>query len=193
MSQQPPATPPQKKRVKKRAPPPTGPLMVRVTAFDFMFNSLEGQPMPLALWRGHPLLIVNTASRCGFTPQYKELQALWERYRERGLVVIGVPSGDFGKQEFGKAAKIREFCTKRYDVTFPLTEKTKVFGFGKHPFYKWAGRWAGFIGSPKWNFHKYLITPEGLMYDWFMPFTSPLSPQVVNAVEFLLSPQRPVA
>lgn len=175
------------KKKKSAAPPVEQP--VRLTAFDFSFTGLEGQSMPLSVWAGRPLLIVNTASRCGFTPQYEELQQLWQKYRDRGLVVIGVPSNDFGKQEPWQEDKIRSFCTKRYGVDFPLTEKTKVSGFGKHPFYKWAGRWAGFIGSPKWNFHKYLVSPEGYMYDWFAPFTSPLAPQVTASIESLLPPQ----
>lgn len=158
----------------------------RLNAFDFEFTGIDGNPMPLAIWTGRPLLIVNTASKCAFTPQYKELQELWMRYRDRGLVVIGVPSDDFGGQEPWKEEKIKAFCTKRYEVDFPLTAKTKVFGIGKHPFYKWAGKWAGFVGSPKWNFHKYLISPEGYMYDWFLPFTAPLAPQVTHAIESLL-------
>lgn len=164
------------------APPPP----LRLTAFDFIFPGPNGAPMPLNIWRGQPLLIVNIASRCGFTPQLKELQELWERYRNRGLVVIGVPSNDFGRQEPLTDAKIPVFCSKNYGVTFPLTGKCSVFGFKKHPFYRWAGDWAGFIGSPKWNFHKYLVSPEGYMYDWFLPFTSPLSGGVTDAIESLL-------
>lgn len=176
---------------KKKQPVEQAPEFVtrRINAFDFTFTALEGLPMPLSVWAGRPLLIVNTASKCGYTPQYKELQELWQTYRDRGLVVIGVTSNDFGGQEPWGEEKIRAFCTKRYGVDFPLTAKTRVFGLGKHPFYKWAGRWAGFLGSPKWNFHKYLIGPEGYMYDWFLPFTSPLAPQVTSAIESLLPPE----
>lgn len=182
-----------KKTEKKSSKPAktakTAPQLRPVVAFDFSFVSPEGMAMPLAAWQGRPLLIVNTASQCGFTPQFKELQELWTRYRDRGLVVIGVASNDFGKQEPLPDDQLRGFCTREFAVDFPLTGKTKVFGFGKHPFYKWAGRWAGFIGSPKWNFHKYLVAPEGFMYDWFLPTTSPLEPQVTQAVERLLEGQ----
>jgi len=162
------------------------PLLRRLTAFDFSFEALEGGALPLAQWAGRPLLIVNTASRCGFTPQYQELQELSQRYRDRGLVVLGVPCDDFGGQEPLGAEKIRDFCSKRYGVDFPLTAKTKLTGFKKHPFYRWANGWAGFIGSPKWNFHKYLVSPEGYMYDWFLPTTSPLNERVTGAIESLL-------
>ncbi len=171
---------------KKTKQAPKTPPLRPITAFDFSFNTPEGLVLPLANWQGQPLLIVNTASQCGFTPQFKELQELWTRYRDRGLVVVGVASNDFGKQEPLPDDQLRGFCLREFAVDFPITGKTKVFGFGKHPFYKWAGRWAGFVGSPKWNFHKYLVAPEGFMHDWFLPTTSPLAPQIVQTVERLL-------
>ncbi len=173
-----------KKSTKKKSA--ETPQLRPITAFDFSFTTPEGLALPLNAWQGRPLLIVNTASQCGFTPQYKELQELWTRYRGRGLMVIGVTSNDFGKQEPLPDDQLRAYCTREFAVDFPITGKTKVFGFNKHPFYKWAGRWAGFVGSPKWNFHKYLVAPEGFMYDWFLPTTSPLAPQIVQAVEGLL-------
>ncbi len=176
------------KKQKKNTQPEEQVVYRRITAFDFSFTSIDGLPMPLGVWTGRPLLIVNTASKCGFTPQYKELQELWDTYRHRGLVVIGVTCNDFGGQEPWGEEKISSFCTKRYGVDFPLSSKTRVFGLGKHPFYRWAGRWAGFVGSPKWNFHKYLVSPEGHMFDWFFPFTSPLAPQVTASIESLLPP-----
>ena len=117
--------------------------------------------MPLAAWRGRPVLVVNTASFCGYTPQYRDLEALWRRYRERGLVVLGVPSNDFGQQEPGSAAEIKQFCETNYQVDFPLTEKYRVIGGDAHPFYRWVAAQLGEAGAPRWNFHKYLIGPDG--------------------------------
>ena len=107
-------------------------------AYRFEFGALDGGKLPLAAWRGHPVLVVNTASFCGYTPQYRDLEALWRRYRERGLIVLGVPSNDFGQQEPGSAAEIKEFCETNYQVDFPLTEKYRVIGGGAHPFYRWV-------------------------------------------------------
>ena len=106
-------------------------------AYQFEFVSIDGEKLPLDAWRGRPVLVVNTASFCGYTPQYSDLEALWQRYRDRGLVVLGVPSNDFGQQEPGSAAEIKEFCTTNYSVDFPLTEKCRVIGGEAHPFYRW--------------------------------------------------------
>lgn len=130
-------------------------------AYQFEFTALDGGKLPLAAWRGRPVLVVNTASYCGYTPQYRDLEALWRRYRERGLVVLGVPSNDFGEQEPGTAAEIRQFCETRYQVDFPLTEKNRVAGGAAHPFYRWVAATLGEAGAPRWNFHKYLIGPDG--------------------------------
>jgi glutathione peroxidase len=130
-------------------------------AYGFEFTALEGGALPLAAWRGRPVLIVNTASYCGYTPQYRDLEALWQRYRDRGLVVLGVPSNDFGQQEPGTAAEIRKFCDTSYQVDFPLTEKCRVVGAAAHPFYRWVAGILGEGGTPRWNFHKYLIGPDG--------------------------------
>src|SRR5262249_54993644 len=131
------------------------------TAYDFSFETLAGDPMPLSQYRGKALLIVNTASKCGFTPQYKGLQALYDKYKGRGLVVIGVPSNDFGAQEPGSAAEIKSFCELNYGVTFPMTSKYAVTGNSAHAFYKWAYEALGFGAAPKWNFHKYLASRDG--------------------------------
>jgi glutathione peroxidase len=129
--------------------------------YRFEFVSIDGEPLPLAAWRGRPVLIVNTASYCGYTPQYRELEALWQRYRERGLVVLGVPSNDFGRQEPGSEAEIKAFCTTHYAVDFPLAQKCPVLGAAAHPFYRWIADTLGEAGTPRWNFHKYLIAPGG--------------------------------
>ncbi len=119
------------------------------------------EKLPLDAWRGRPVLVVNTASFCGYTPQYRDLEALWQRYRERGLVVLGVPSNDFGQQEPGSAAEIKQFCETNYAVDFPLAQKCRVIGGEAHPFYRWVAESLGEAGTPRWNFHKYLIAPDG--------------------------------
>ena len=107
-------------------------------AHSFAFTSIDGAPLPLSGWAGRPVLVVNTASYCGYTPQYRNLEALWQRYRDRGLVVFGVPSNDFGRQEPGSAAEIKEFCVTNYAIDFPLAEKCRVIGGEAHPFYRWV-------------------------------------------------------
>lgn len=155
--------------------------------FDFNLTGLDGKPMPLSQFKGHPILLVNTASECGFTPQYEGLEKLWEGYKDRGLVIIGVPSNDFGGQEPGKAAEIATFCKKNYGVTFPLADKSVVSGAGAIPVYKWANGEAGFLGKPKWNFHKYLFAKDGEFIDWFASATEPKSSKITNAVEAALA------
>jgi len=156
--------------------------------FDFNLTGLDGKPLPLAQFKGHPVLMVNTASECGFTPQYDGLEKLWEDYKDRGLVIIGVPSNDFGGQEPGKAAEIATFCRKNFGVTFPLADKAVVSGPDAIPVYKWAGTQAGFLGKPSWNFHKYLFSKDGQLLDWFASTTEPESAKIKNAVEAAISP-----
>jgi glutathione peroxidase len=132
-------------------------------------DSLDGGPLPTADFEGHVVLLVNTASRCGFTGQYRGLEALWRRYRDRGLVVLGVPSNDFGRQEPGTADEIRQFCEATFDVTFPLAAKQIVSGSAAHPLYRWAESQTGTLGMPGWNFHKILIGRDGRIVDWFSP------------------------
>ena len=156
------------------------------TAHQFSFNAIDGGALPLSRYRGKAVLIVNTASRCGFTPQYEDLQYLWQRYQDRGLVVLGVPSNDFGGQEPGPGSEIKAFCEVNFDVNFPLTEKSIVKGSRAHPFYQWAGESLGAMAKPRWNFHKYLITPDGRLADWFSSITSPRSERLIRAVEAVL-------
>ena len=130
-------------------------------AHSFSFTAIDGGTLPLAAWAGKPVLVVNTASFCGYTPQYRDLEALWQQYRDRGLVVLGVPSNDFGAQEPGTADEIKSFCETNYAIDFPLTEKYRVIGGDAHPFYRWVSATLGEGGAPRWNFHKYLIGPDG--------------------------------
>ena len=157
-----------------------------MTFHDFEFTAIEGDPLPAHNFRGKAVLVVNTASFCGFTKQYTGLQALWEKYRDQGLVVLAVPSNDFGAQEPGKASEIKTFCETNFDVDFPMTTKQQVKGADAHPFYKWAKDQVGIVGSPKWNFHKYLIAPDGTLTDWFSTTTAPDAKKIINAVEAIL-------
>jgi glutathione peroxidase len=156
------------------------------TAHAFSFRSIDGASLPLSTFSGKAVLVVNTASQCGFTGQYAGLQQLWQDYRGRGLVVLGVPSNDFGGQEPKDEAAIREFCEVNFDVDFPLTEKARVRGAGAHPFYRWAAGIVGVAGEPRWNFHKYLIAPDGRLVDWFSTITSPDADRLRRAVEATL-------
>jgi glutathione peroxidase len=156
------------------------------TAHDFAFTSIDGEPLPLSGFRGKAVLVVNTASRCGFTPQYAALQALWRRYRGRGLVVLGVPSNDFGGQEPGSEAEIKAFCAVNFDVDFPMTGKVAVRGDDAHPFYRWAAGELGALARPRWNFHKYLVAPDGRLVDWFSTVTRPDADKVRRGIEAIL-------
>jgi len=153
------------------------------TAHDFEFLSIDGAPLPLSAFEGKAVLVVNTASFCGFTRQYEGLQALWEEYRDRGLVVLGVPSNDFGGQEPGSAEEIKAFCTVNYAIDFPMTEKVTVKGADAHPFYRWAAGQLGAMSKPRWNFYKILISPDGRAVAWFASTTKPQSDKLRRAVE----------
>ena len=156
--------------------------MNAVTAHDFSFENIEGGALSLADYRGQPVLLVNTASFCGFTPQYNGLQALWDTYRDRGLVVLGVPSDDFGGQEPGSADEIQQFCTVNYGIDFPMTDKVKVRGDDAHPYYLWVAE-QGAIKVPRWNFYKHLIDADGNLVDWFASTTKPNAPKIIAAIE----------
>ena len=155
-------------------------------AHSFSFVSIEGESLPLSAWQGRPVLVVNTASYCGYTPQYQGLEELWRRYREAGLVVLAVPSNDFGAQEPGSAEEIRSFCTKNYGVDFPLAQKCAVVGTAPHPFYRWAAELLGEAGVPRWNFHKYLVGPEGELVGAWPSRVGPLDPPITAEIERLL-------
>lgn len=154
---------------------------------DFSFTDIDGRRLELGDYRGRAVLVVNTASECGYTPQYAELQELWQRYRGQGLVVLGVPSNDFGAQEPGTEDEIRSFCTTRYGVDFPLTAKQSVIGAEAHPFYRWVAQELGEDAAPKWNFHKYLLDTNGDLAGLWPSAVSPLDPALVEAVQDALS------
>ncbi len=153
------------------------------TAYDFVLETLDGKPMPLSQYQGKVLLIVNTASKCGFTPQYKGLEFLYNRHKSQGLVVIGVPSNDFGAQEPGTAEEIKQFCQLNYGVTFPMTSKQTVSGPDASPLYQWLRDVLGQASVPRWNFHKYLIDKNGHPVNYFGSKTKPDSDDLVAVIE----------
>lgn len=157
-----------------------------LSAYDFTLPALDGTIIDLADFSGQALLIVNTASQCGFTPQYDGLQALHEAYGDKGLVVIGVPSNDFGAQETGTSEEIASFCEVNFNISFVMADKVAVKGDSAHPLYQWAKDQTGFAGRPRWNFHKYLIGRDGQIIDWFSSMSAPQSDKVIKAIEAAL-------
>jgi glutathione peroxidase len=155
-------------------------------AHAFSFAGLTGGTIALAGYAGRPVLLVNTASECGFTPQYADLKALHDRLGPRGLVVLGVPSNDFGGQEPGDAAAIQRFCATRFQVDFPMAAKHHVLGPDAHPFYRWIAETLGEGALPRWNFHKFLIGPDGALVDGWPSKVKPQDPKIVGAIEPLL-------
>lgn len=156
------------------------------TAHDFELTAIDGSPLPLSNFKNKVVLVVNTASRCGFTPQYEGLQKLYDTYKDKGLVVLGVPSNDFGGQEPGSNKEIKEFCEMNFAINFPMAEKAAVTGDDAHPFYKWAGaqgKGGLLTGKPRWNFHKYLVGPDGSLAGSFGSTTKPGSSDMIKAVE----------
>ena len=157
------------------------PTMSRITAYAFSFAGLEGADIKLADHAGKPILVVNTASLCGYTPQYAGLQQLWARYRERGLMIVGVPSNDFGGQEPGGTTEIMKTAHGGYGVGFPLAAKAQVKGPSPHPFYKWAAAERP-LETPRWNFHKYLVGRDGHIAAVFPTGIEPMDARVINAI-----------
>lgn len=157
-----------------------------LSAYDFTFEALEGGALPFSAYRGRALLVVNTASECGFTGQYSGLRLLDERFAGRPLTIIGVPSNDFGAQEPGSAEEIRALCDG-YRITFPMAAKTHVVGPQRHPFYAWAETALGGAGVPRWNFHKILVDRTGRAHTGFPSQIDPISPPFVAAVAAALA------
>jgi glutathione peroxidase len=167
-----------------------GGMSVAESAYNFTFKDTDGVPFPLETYRGKVLLVVNTASRCGFTPQYAELEALYETYKDKGLVVLAIPSDDFGSEEPGDDRQIKAFAFSKFHITFPIMGKTDVVGDARHPFYAWAAeqnKGGFFLSTPRWNFQKYLIGRDGQLVDSFLPTTTPTSSSIVKSVELALA------
>jgi len=151
-------------------------------AYDFQFKGIEGNIVKLSDFKNKVIVVVNVASRCGYTPQYQGLQTLWETYQKKDLVVIGVPTNNF-KQEPGSNSQIKDFCETNFGINFPMTEKTNVIGANSHPFYKWAKENHGIGAIPKWNFHKIIVGKNGKIVDTFASFTKPSSDKFIKLVE----------
>ncbi len=152
---------------------------------DFTIESISGETINLSDYKSKVVLLVNTASKCGFTPQYSGLQKIYEKYKDDGLVVLGVPTNDFN-QELSKDSDVKEFCEIRFGVEFPMSSIQPIRGENAHPIYKWIKSNVSVIGQPRWNFHKYLIGKDGNIINWFSSMTSPTSEGLVNQIETAL-------
>ena len=157
------------------------------TFFDFNINDIYEEKLELSLFKGKTILLVNVASNCGFTKQYDGLQKLYESYKDEGLIVLGVPSNQFGGQEPGTNKEIKDFCKTNFNISFPITVKTDVKGKNAHEIYKWALENHGKSTVPKWNFHKILINNEGKVEETFLSFTNPLSKNIIRKIEIILN------
>lgn len=160
------------------------------TVYDFTLNTIDGQPAPLGSYKGKVVLLVNVASRCGYTPQYTALEAVYEKYKDRGFVIIGIPANNFGSQEPGTNEEIKTFCKSKYSVTFPMMSKVSVKGGDTTPLYQFltdksANPQTG--GEIQWNFTKFLIGPDGRVTTRFEPAVTPDSPEVTAAIEKALN------
>ncbi len=155
------------------------------TAYDYEFNGINGDLIKLSSYEGKVIVVVNVASRCGYTPQYEDLQTLWSEYENKNLVVLGVPTNNF-RQEPGNNKEIKNFCETNFGITFPMTEKINVVGNNAHPFYKWARKDYGIGAIPKWNFHKIIIGKDGKVADTFSSITKPSSEKFKKVIKNLI-------
>jgi len=154
--------------------------------YDFSITSIDGNPLDLKKFKGKTILLVNVASYCGFTKQYDDMQKLWDMYKEKGLIVLGVPSNSFN-QEKDNETEVKEFCEVNFNITFPMTSIFEVKGENAHKIYEWAKNNYGKSAVPKWNFHKILINKEGKVEDTFASFTNPTSKKIINKIEKILN------
>jgi len=153
--------------------------------YDFEIESISGEIIDFNKYKNKVVLVVNTASYCGFTKQYEELQELWDIYKSKGLIVLGVPSNSFN-QEKKNNSEVKEFCEVNFNINFPLSNITEVKGKNAHELFKWAKNNHGKSAIPKWNFHKILINKEGKIEDTFSSFTKPMSKKIINKIEDIL-------
>jgi len=156
------------------------------TLFDFKINTINGDELNLSTYKGKTVLIVNVASNCGFTKQYDDLQNLYDIYSKKGLVILGIPSNQFGNQEPGSEDEIKDFCKTNFNITFPMTSKYDVKGENAHPIFLWAKKSFGNSTVPKWNFHKILVNKHGKIVDTFASFTNPKSNKIIKKIEDIL-------
>jgi glutathione peroxidase len=154
--------------------------------FDFNIENIEGKKISFDKYKNKTILLVNVASKCGFTKQYVELQNLYEKYKDKGFVVIGIPSNQFGGQEPGTNEEIKKFCTVNFNITFPIMSKVDVKGENAHPIYLWAKSNYGKGAVPKWNFHKILINKDGKIQNTYNSFIKPMSKKIIKEIELIL-------
>jgi len=155
-------------------------------AYDFNFNDLDGNLLSLSEYKNKIIVAINVASQCGFTNQYNDMQKIWEKYQKKEVIILGIPSNDFGYQEPGSNKEIKNFCESKFGITFPMTEKVSVKGENAHPFYKWAKKNYGNSAVPKWNFHKIIIDKSGKVSETFSSITNPSSKKFIKTIENLL-------
>ena len=155
-------------------------------AYDFNFKDLDGSELSLSQYKNKVIVVVNVASQCGFTNQYEDMQKIWEQYQTKGIIMLGVPSNDFGNQEPGNSKEIKNFCEAKFGITFPMTEKVSVKGENAHPFFIWAKENHGKSAIPKWNFHKIIIDKSGKIAETFSSITNPSSKKFIKTLEKLL-------
>ena len=160
--------------------------MENKTFYDFNLKTIDEKKISLDIYRGQTIMLVNVASNCGFTKQYTSLQSLWEKFKDRNLIVLGVPSNQFGGQEPGTNTEIKKFCEVNFNINFPMSTKYDVKGENAHEVYKWAKETYGKSAVPKWNFHKILINKKGKVHDTFGSFTDPMSKKILNELEKIL-------
>ena len=156
-------------------------------AYDFKFKDLDGSQLSLSEYKGKIIIAVNVASQCGFTKQYEDMQDVWKKYQSKGIIMLGIPSNDFGQQEPGTSKEIKNFCEAKFGITFPMTEKVSVKGPDAHPFYLWAKDNYGKSAIPKWNFHKIIIDKSGKIADTFSSITNPSSKKFIKVLEKLIN------
>ena len=154
--------------------------------YDFKIQSINNDKLELSQYKDKTILVVNVASKCGFTEQYDDLQKLFSLYKDKGLIVLGIPSNQFGGQEPGSEKEIKNFCETNFNITFPMTSKYDVKGDNAHPIYVWAKESFGKSAVPKWNFHKILINKKGKVEDTFASFTNPMSKKIIKKLEEIL-------
>ena len=161
------------------------------SVLDFTMNTIDGKPQPLTAYKGKVLMIINTASECGFTPQYETLEKLYEKYKDKGFRILAFPANNFGEQEPGTNSEIKTFCSTKYHTTFDLFEKISVKGADQHPLYKYITQDSPFPGDVKWNFQKYLVDRSGKIAVRYMSKVDPISKEVTDEVEKLLAEPAP--
>ena len=154
--------------------------------YDLSFESIDGNTISLKEFKNKPIIVVNSASFCGFTYQYEQLENLYQKYKKKGLVIIAIPSNDFGGQEYKDNKKVKEFCEVNFNISFPITTITKVKGKSRHSFFKWVEKEAGYLSLPKWNFYKYLISKDGKLSSWFSSVTKPSSEKFLNELKKIM-------